>query len=235
LLDLWSNVFGKENIIVRIYDKNELKNGDIIADFLDQTQIELKECYMFPKKRNESFGNSALEFLRRFNAIIPNIADSRLNPERLGIIEVLSKLPHEDTFSLYNEIALQAFYDHFSESNKMVAKEYLNRPDGKLFNEGMTGNKKKDGQHAVGLDEIMGISAHIWKIKNAETTKLSFRKKILEAEVYIRQGNFEKAKIAIEEAESFRMNKKAVDALKKLMEDSLKAKQKSGFFRSFFK
>lgn len=235
MLDLWSDVFEKENIVVRIYDKKELKKEDIIVDFLDQIQVDFKESYAIPKRRNETFSNSNLEFLRRFNSLVPCIVDSKLNPEWSGIIETLSNCPNKDAFSNYDEKKLQIFYNYFAESNNTVAKKYLNRTDGILFRENEAGTNKIKADFNFSMENLMNISVQIWKIKNAETQRLIFRKKILEAELYILKGNLDKARYLIQEAESLKKNKKDVDDLKKLLNDAINTKQKSRFSKWFSK
>ena len=53
-LAMWSEVFGRENIIVRVFDHRYLKDGDAVKDFLDIVGIEGQITSQ--KRLNESVG-----------------------------------------------------------------------------------------------------------------------------------------------------------------------------------
>jgi len=52
-LSKWANVFGDENITLRIFDKNTLKDGDSVADFSYVSGIKFP---IIPERKNESNG-----------------------------------------------------------------------------------------------------------------------------------------------------------------------------------
>lgn len=61
-LKKWENIFGKENIIVRVYNRGSLIDGDIIHDFFDVTGLGfMKDSYVVgDKERNPSIGAPSL-------------------------------------------------------------------------------------------------------------------------------------------------------------------------------
>ena len=50
LLDRWARIFGRENIIVRLYEKQQFKDQDLIVDFLTLFGIEWSDAFKRLKK-----------------------------------------------------------------------------------------------------------------------------------------------------------------------------------------
>ena len=67
LLLPWKETFGKDNIIVRVYEKEQLPNG-IFHDFLNAVGLELDERYELPKTMvNPSLNWDLVEIIRLCN------------------------------------------------------------------------------------------------------------------------------------------------------------------------
>lgn len=131
LLLPWKEAFGKENIIVRVYEKEQLPNG-IFSDFLSAVGLELDESYEIPKENiNPSLNWDLIEIIRLCNIHLNDDKDFHyylLNDFRnldlkddKGKKRLLSPQERRDFIALY------------SESNEKVASEYLGREDGRLF------------------------------------------------------------------------------------------------------
>jgi hypothetical protein len=66
----WEDAFGAEAIEVRCYSRAMLKNGDIIADFLDVLGIQdVSKLTFVDRDRNPSIGGPLLEFKRLLNGV----------------------------------------------------------------------------------------------------------------------------------------------------------------------
>lgn len=144
MIEQWREFFGRENIIVRLYDKNNLKNG-LIEDFLSAINLsvenmELKETSQY----NVSVDIKVIHFMRLLNQILlgkMSLAPWRirkiylhllLNSESL-ISRIIEKLPKY----FFNDNNLQLsvpekinLMKEFTESNRNIYKEYLEKQDG---------------------------------------------------------------------------------------------------------
>lgn len=69
LLRDWGAAFGKDNLIVKLYDKSKLINEDIIADFLSILDVPLNEKYSYdmPIKVNQSFSKTKILLLEHLS------------------------------------------------------------------------------------------------------------------------------------------------------------------------
>ncbi len=77
----WAKAFGRENIIVRPFDKAAFVNGRLLDDFLDSIDSEPN---LFPKdaSQNESFGRHTLALLYESNLRYPLFVDRAPNPRK---------------------------------------------------------------------------------------------------------------------------------------------------------
>ena len=131
---LWSRVFGRNNVIVRAYEKQQLPEG-IIPNFLQLIGHECTEGYLFPEKTvNPSLGRRSFEFLRLANEIdIPRELRVRLVECVSSILDgVDERVPFEDHALLSPNERIELL-EEFKSSNAQVASEFLGRSDGKLF------------------------------------------------------------------------------------------------------
>ena len=148
----WCEAFGRNNIIVRCYEKEQLPEG-IYHDFLDAVGLVLNTGYWIPKTRfNESLNIDLLEMIRLCNARFNNNSNfhrfllgnlTQINSKNSGIKQhYLSPAQRREIITI------------FEESNARIAREYLGRCDGRLFyaplpdsnepwepNEGLTAEK----------------------------------------------------------------------------------------------
>ncbi|EAH7586191.1 hypothetical protein BGG35_07520, partial [Campylobacter lari] len=63
----WSNIFGKDNIILRQFDKECLYDSDLIKDFAYVSKIKWNDGFAIPKKQNESLNLIGMEILKHLN------------------------------------------------------------------------------------------------------------------------------------------------------------------------
>jgi hypothetical protein len=136
ILQKWESVFGKENIIVRVFEREQMFEGDPLSDFTNFLGIDIKKRYKTVKVLNESLDIDSLEFLRIINRYIPLFINNKTNQNRIKILQALrtySKYYSDKTYVSMPKDASKEFMLNFEESNKQVAKYYLNRSDGKLF------------------------------------------------------------------------------------------------------
>jgi len=68
-LRAWEEVFGRDNLVVRVYDRERLVDGDIVADFLSVLGIEAVDDLRIAEHHNPSAGGALLEALRRINGL----------------------------------------------------------------------------------------------------------------------------------------------------------------------
>lgn len=130
------NILGKDNLIVRVYEKGQFDglDGSIISDFMFQIGImELDEfipvCYV-----NESIDDNFLEIKRIVNKVL-NKNKTYKNALNEYFLKNLFKVQGKEKigYGYLSEKERRKILEYFADENENVAKKYLGREDGKLF------------------------------------------------------------------------------------------------------
>ncbi len=129
-INRWSSFFGKENIIVVPYESKQFTNK-IFTDFKQILEIPDGLVLKEPSQSQSNIGlkTHAVEFLRWMNIL--KIEDDDFQEILLALaIEIKKEVGN---YKLLTSQIAKEIYKKFEKSNSMIAKEYLNRPDGILF------------------------------------------------------------------------------------------------------
>lgn len=127
LLNLWESAFGHENIDVRVFEKKQLEEGNVVVDFLKKLLGE--EIYSYYKSRglvkygsksNRRLSPEALWFLSQINRSVKR-------ENRQKIIQKIMDIDNYEKGSLISNEILNDFFLSFEKSNIYVAKRYLSR------------------------------------------------------------------------------------------------------------
>lgn len=134
----WAKAFGKENIIVRPYERRQLIDGDIRADFM--TGILGLEDWARPQQseRNENprLTFAALEYKRFINNIIEDTQVS--NQFNKPLLDYSAEVDGNST-AIFHESDLlsgterRMILERTRATNQWIARDFLGRPDGVLF------------------------------------------------------------------------------------------------------
>ena len=135
LLGSWAAVFGKENLIVRPYEKGQFYGGAIFSDFLHHVfGLELTDAFQLPETDyNPRLHRVALEYKRLLNFLELPIEQKRATVEPLVQFSRQLAAEGRDDFDVFPPSQRLAIVQQHAASNAQVAREYLGRADGKLF------------------------------------------------------------------------------------------------------
>jgi hypothetical protein len=123
LLERWSSIFGKENLIVKCFDKPLLKNESILDDFLDIFNIAIPETYNQICRRNKSLTLECLFFLNELNGLFELNWQER-NQLHMALETIQSG---QSIMSLLSNKERKRILNHYKTSNKNVANVYFQR------------------------------------------------------------------------------------------------------------
>jgi hypothetical protein len=180
LLERWARVFGRDRVICRRFERAELKNGDIVDDFLEVVGIDPKR-YERPEDVNESLDAESLEFLRLFNKHVPRFVKRKLNPARDNVVPLLGRVSEGPLLTL-PRAELDGFIAQFRDSNRKVAIEYFGGArgdsDDPLF---APRSDKRERVYKAQLtpERAVELSAYLWQEKQAQLEKVMERAKRL--------------------------------------------------------
>ncbi|NOR87726.1 MAG: hypothetical protein GQ527_08970 [Bacteroidales bacterium] len=164
ILGLWTEVFGTENIIIRLYEKESFFEGNIVLDFLKIIGIHKHSKFIFQSSKNKSMDTKSLEFLRNLNFHMPHFINQKVNNERAKIIDLLEQIPSTD-IPITDSSLLQQFYHNFSKSNTKVAEKYLGTSF--LFEHKESSDiRKPESQNEI--QDFFYLFSELWKLNTKE-------------------------------------------------------------------
>lgn len=194
LLDRWADVFGEENILVRLYERHRLYGLDSVADFCHSFDIPA-DLLRAEQSQNTSLTENMLDFLRSLNQKLPYRIEGRLNPQRANIVQVLEALDfpgkRHDDYPGNN-----AFYQRFKTGNTKVAQRWFKNdstvpPD--LFQDTpSTPTPETDEQ--LEYDQLVEACAHLWSHCQQEIQGVRLERDCLRAELLMGDGQVESAR-----------------------------------------
>ncbi|MEQ1755706.1 MAG: hypothetical protein ABL973_16415 [Micropepsaceae bacterium] len=124
VLSNYSMVFGEENVCVRLFEKELLKDGDAVLDFCSVIGLTDFSWLQRSKQSNESLRPIALRFLAEMNRHIPLVVNGTANPLRMNIIRAIEE-HYAGSGPIVSKDKALWFYSQFRESNEVVRKKYF--------------------------------------------------------------------------------------------------------------
>lgn len=124
-LEMWEQVFGIENMIVRIYDRDRLHDNDIISDFMET--IGLEKAGQVPEQLNRKLSASQCEFLRLINYHIPFYTGDRVNAIRDGLKGMVEMLDFKGPD--VSALITSEYQKVYSSGNARIAKRYFDKDE----------------------------------------------------------------------------------------------------------
>ena len=128
LMAPWVEVFGRDNVIMKPFEKEQFFKNDLIHDFLNA--LGFKGEVVNSSIKNVSPSIEFFETLRMFGCSIPSV------PERMAFFRILRSIPiklDSTKYTLFTPEKRKAFLELYKESNELVAEKYLGRSNGILF------------------------------------------------------------------------------------------------------
>ena len=122
---LWASVFGKDNVILREFDRDRLEKGDVRYDFLNVIDVD-PAPFSFGENQNLSLDATQVEVLRAINRSLQNTkSDNRKAYDtdqdiRLSLLDVLPK--GKSLSTLLSECDRNTILNYFEPSNRKLAQ-----------------------------------------------------------------------------------------------------------------
>nr|WP_115093341.1 hypothetical protein [Synechococcus sp. UW106] len=134
LLSKWSASFSKEQLIVRRYGKNYLKNQDTIADFIDSLDLPL-ECKKIKRQSDARVSESAtaIKYLFCLNYLLRQ-GDIELDePKRRKYARQICELNRDGSVLTLSRELADSYRAFYSSSNEWVVRNFCNDELSELF------------------------------------------------------------------------------------------------------
>ena len=135
-LKLWGEIFGHENLIVKLYQEDELKSGDIRHDFLQLMQLPPDDFQWPQELTNTRINRDILEFQRLVNKLPLSFPERRrFHRELIELTSATSEMRLFNDCTVLDTTQRKEILSYYTDSNIHVAEKYLGL--NYLFNESM--------------------------------------------------------------------------------------------------
>ena len=164
ITDLWTDVWGRENVTVRIFDRKSLLDGDVVSDFMEFAKVKSPRNFK-ASEGNPSLSPQALVAIRELNKYIPKEARANIGP-------MAGRLFPGKGASVSKEKA-DEFMAIFEDGNAHVARNFFNRDT--LFEPLTESDYPSDVEAAANepsIDDFAKIFAALWSEKSRQYDQL---------------------------------------------------------------
>lgn len=132
-----ADFFGKENIIVKPFERSQFIGGSIYQDFMSCLDIELDDSFVYPAgNSNPRLSIDALEFKRISNTVCNTKKEAQILLRSLkkysAFVDATSQSIHRKG-NLLSSDSRKSLLAGYSQSYEKIAKEFLGKEDGRLF------------------------------------------------------------------------------------------------------
>ncbi len=180
---------GKENIIVRQFDRKKFYGGTIYADFLNIVGLTYSDEYTIVKETaNISLTKNNLEIKRILNEM--SDLDEPSNKVLRSCLSKCSEQSSDDKkYSMFSEQEMREFLSKCEEGNNKIVEEYLNGEE-KLFDDAYKAEEKWNPDNPTMMEDVVRLSGSVAVYLLKENEKL--RRQIEEMKGRIKEQNYEK-------------------------------------------
>lgn len=156
---LWSSIFGKNNVIVRIFEKDKLLGGDVVKDFSDIIGLRDYSEYEPAGRVNESIGKIEQLFLHKTR---PWFNEGSVEKNYL-VKSVLSEGIGSGGKLLPSRQEAFDFYERFLAGNKRLDKEFSKYQGELVFSTDFSMYEEKSNAEDFSEDEMLTIFSKVIK------------------------------------------------------------------------
>jgi len=139
ILKRLSSYVGKNNIIVRVYERQQFVGGSIFSDFCDILSIPLRDDFVISERNfNPHLSRNALDFNRLVNTVFDDRSSPYIFNSVLTQFSLVEKPDNNVAFrnhGLFSPGKCREILTACENVNTKIAREYLGREDGRLFYE----------------------------------------------------------------------------------------------------
>ena len=199
---------GRESIVVRVYERGQLDDGDVTHDFLNVAGIDRSALAPSEKHHNATWDRSAVAFTQAVAQHLTTRENSvATDPWRMAIMGMQNVQQDRPRVALSKKRA-EAFLAGFAEQNEAVARGWLGREDGVLFRDPVTG-PDEDVLPEIDVDRMAEITAAILRTGAERADKDRVRIADMQAKLRQSQAANQRLRNAVERLRNERDGKSA--------------------------
>lgn len=169
ILGRWSDVFGRDAMEVRLFNRSTMVDGNVVADFIHATGLPPDLPYEMPNEENRSLDSATLEVLRLMNKHLPYTKDGEIFHPRADLHVLMEAIASGASVTM-DPVLLDVFMQSFAESNRKVAREYFGQESAAgdpLFGP-LRDRANRKAPEPISVETAVEIFAKLWTLKHMQ-------------------------------------------------------------------
>ncbi|MFQ5439715.1 MAG: hypothetical protein ACE5DK_12905 [Paracoccaceae bacterium] len=152
-IEMWGGVFGKDALDVRLFERDAMKDGDLLTDFCAALGVTM-DGFSIPSAQNKSLGGFTLALLRQINLQLAKRKEPRADRLRRRLIRTLGENMDASDRFLGTEKRRDSYHRFYAESNEWVRRNWFPHR-AELFSRTAARSNDTPAFDTRGLDERM--------------------------------------------------------------------------------
>ncbi len=121
----WENAFLKSNLRIKLFNKENFIDGDLIKDFCAECKIKYSKNFKTHKRSNETLNLDQMKYLKYLNQYFPLLKKNKLNKKRRNLTRFIIENFQSSNQFLPTKDQYRLFEKHFAIDNHYIKKEYF--------------------------------------------------------------------------------------------------------------
>lgn len=175
ILSIWEEIFGKDSIVVRVYEREQIPDGTVI-DFLSNVlgnQNDEVNWMVANNAVNENprLSRDVFEYKRILNKI--NEFDMEIKKRIIiNLRQISNQMELDDQYSYFSSFnERRGLLEYYRSSNERVASYYLNRTNGILFYQSEPKEMDSKVYNGLSIDKAVEIGTRLYKLDLSRLSK----------------------------------------------------------------
>lgn len=175
IIEMWVEIFGKENVIIKPFESSQWNGNDIFTEFMNTIgRTDISDFQIPVKQSNKSLDRYQIQFLRILNKD-PFFKKSSPN-FRFAVLNLLESTASKEKISLSRQTK-ETILAKYVANNEIVAKKYVGNEDGILFKNAIEG-PMEDVLPELTAEKSVELACRLLALN--ERQNLRVRKRLLE-------------------------------------------------------
>ena len=157
LLTMWAEVFGRDKMKVRLFDRKHFIDGDLVVDFATTCDLPWQKMTCV-QSVNESIDNDAVTFLNSLQRKRQYKTTNLMANGRVWLMDILSR-KYKGKSPVLTRAQAERIVETYRASNRAVAREYFGSEE--LFNEDCSMYPEEMAPHKLTVEKSVEMAAHL--------------------------------------------------------------------------
>ena len=125
LIQKWEEVFSIKNIKIKLFEKNDFLEGDLLKDFSKECGIQISSEFKTGFKTNQTLNLLQMKCLRYLNQFFPRFKNKKSNPERDNLVDFIYNNFESSDYFKPTQKEYNLFSQEFAKEDEIIRNRFF--------------------------------------------------------------------------------------------------------------